>query len=340
MSLLSLPAELLITIVELACDDTQTAVNLCIATKGVPRLHEIALAKRWQKITIDDRDLVPAPGDDSDYTYRVDQKMNESGLVQKLKPRGWNVRLLTKQLDGNGRCLANHIRDLSFDLGMRRYFVEAASTGNTSSINSDIWKLMPTLASLEHTLNLLQPHLIDVRTVECNGVVPQVMLNVLVRLKNSCKIRDLSVYKLYSPGRLVGMKYLERECRRGRDGSGQRWCYWRDPIDYTCLQPLHGLTSLAIHKLKHEEVPSLVTLLPQLSHLAYLTIADEEHDYCGDPPTCAMRTLIKNLCHRKSRETSSLSPTNSNRIFPASLISLELSDNHFHRRKWVHINSF
>ena len=204
-----LPPELLAQIVT-QTTDTETLDRWCKATRGSHYLHETAMTARWRTITIDDRDLLPAPGDDEYEFNQTQKRLQRHKLGQHWKPAGEMVNTLLGTIDESGCCPANYLRDLVFDFRLLRYWVddiqafwEEMSGDSEDSENSedteppilDARDLVPTVESVRHTLTLLKGNFHNLRYLSCYGDTPQVILDS-VASQDATKIHSLEMRSL------------------------------------------------------------------------------------------------------------------------------------------------
>ena len=117
-----LPLELLTNII-FQTTDTKTLHSWCKATQENHRLHQVAMTTRWRTVTIDDRDLLPAPGDDEEMFNETQERLKRHKLGQDWKPAGKIVNTLLSTVNNkSGRCPANYVQNLVFDFRLLRYW--------------------------------------------------------------------------------------------------------------------------------------------------------------------------------------------------------------------------
>ena len=308
-----LPNEIIWSIIDQLADDVEALSNLCEAARDIPGLLLPALKKRWQKVTIDDRDLVPAPGD-------IDFNDNENllrryGLGKTWQPPGHGIYALLEEVGPNNLRAANYVQHLTFNMQMLRYF--SSEVANTEIRSRD---LSPSLASFEYSFALIEPHLLALRSLAWDGEPLQRIWSLFTQSKHFSKIRSLSLQRLLSPGTLRSQEY----------SSTGSFTWQRRPINLESLQCLGGLRKLGVHRFAAKEIPSLLSCLPLLSHLVTLELGDDDNDSEEYDHVCAIDQLVHQL----------LTPTltgegdgesQSRRIIglPASLNSLTLLERHY-----------
>ena len=178
-----LPLEL-ITLIVTQTTDTETLDSWCEATWESHQLHETAMTARWRTVTIDDRDLLPAPGDDEDTFNRIQERLRTLKLGQCWKPTGEIVNTLLSTINNkSGRCPANYVQDLVFDFRLLRCWED-----DIQHLDFDPEGLVPTVKSLKHTLTKLKGHFHNLCYLSCYGDAPQEILD-FVASQDAVKMR-------------------------------------------------------------------------------------------------------------------------------------------------------
>lgn len=234
--IVSLPNELLTAIFSYV-NDFQTLENLCEVSETHPHLYEIVLAQRWKTVTIDDRDLVPAPGVDEGSSQTIQHKLAKRSIGQSWQPVGEGVRELVKPLNRINRYPANYVLDLILDFRMRRYWSKEVFRRILHP-----WDDMPSEISLQHSLDILKPHLSNLRSVVCYGDLPQSILNFVADLNK--KIQKLELQRLGGAGVFRGDE------KSMLDGYPMPRC----PLRLETLVVLNHLEHFDIHRLRGNEV--------------------------------------------------------------------------------------
>ena len=163
-----LPMELLTEIVT-QTTDMETLDSWCEASQGSQILHEIAMAARWRTVTIDDQDLLPAPGQDKTRFNWIRKNMWKQGVELCWTPAYKLVNMLLDPIKNKpGRCPANYVQDLVFDFRLLIYLEE-----DVQDSNFYVQDLMPTVEALKHTLEKLKGHFPNLRSLRCYGDAPQ-----------------------------------------------------------------------------------------------------------------------------------------------------------------------
>ena len=276
------------------------------------RLHEAVLSRRWRKAVIDDRDLIPLPGDNS--FDHLEKTLEQHGTKQKTAGHGVNALLATIR---PGCYPANYVQELLFDFRMLRY-----SAPEFMQICQKPSGYTPVVSWLQYNLKLLDPHLINIRTLKYDGeVLPQSTLDELAGLKNVWQIQNLELQRRSGP--LWGLGLSRRS--------------WMDPasrplLSFDSLGKFSHLESLAIHRLAHFEVSSFCKLLPAFSRLKTLLIEDERADWRvvpGGSNGCGIRMFLEYLLYGPEETSEEQTPASINHsVLPSTLTTLTLRDNH------------
>jgi len=324
----------LLTIIITQTTDTKTLDSWCKATQKSHHLHEIAMTARWRTVTIDDRDLLPAPGDDENMFNRSQKRLQRHKLGQHWKPPGKMVNTLLSTINESGRCPANYVQDLVFDFRLMRYWeddiqeywedIEGDWEDDMEVPSLSAHDLMPTVESLKHTLTKLEGQFHDLRYLSCYGDTPQVILD-FVASQDAAKIRGLEMRSLGAYGRLQ----IDFE----DEPPFQRYPLRRWPLRLEELSTLHQLRNLDIHHLSNHETTGLLAALPKLIELHCLTLACEAEEHGDHYGGCALKSLFDQIF--QNRDTVSI---NSNLVaecsgwFPPDLKSLSLIDTNYYSK--------
>lgn len=323
----------LLTIIITQTTDTKTLDSWCEATQESHHLHEAAMTARWRTVTIDDRDLLPAPGDDANNFKWAQKTLQRHKLGQHWKPAGKMVKTLLSTINESGRCPANYVQDLVFDFRLLRYWEddiqeywedfssdsEDDSEDDIQDVGLSVWDLMPTLESLKHTLKKLEGQFHNLRYLSCYGDTPQVILD-FVASQDAAKIRGLEMRSLGAYGQ------LETPFKDWPPSQMyhplRRW-----PLRLEELSTLHQLRNLDIHHLSNHETAGLLEALPRLIELHCLTLACKANVYYDHIRGCALKPLFDQISQNPDTES-----INSNLVaecsgwFPPNLKSLSLID--------------
>ena len=315
--------------------DTKTLDSWCEATQESHHLHEAAMTVRWRTVIIDDRDLLPAPGNDEEMFNQTQTRLQRHRLGQHWKPAGEMINTLLGTINNKSvRCPANYVQDLVFDFRLLRYW-EDDIHGYWEDIEGD-WEddmevpslnahdLMPTLESLKHTLTKPEGIFHNLRYLSCYGDTPQAILDFVVSL-DAAKIRSLEIRSLGAYGRLQIDIDDEPPFRRY---PLRRW-----PLRLEELTTLHQLRNLDIHHLSNHETAGLLAALPNLIELQWLTLACEAEEHGDHYGGCALKSFFDQIF--QNRGTVSI---NSNVAagcsgwFPPKLKSLSLIDTNYNSK--------
>ena len=263
------PQELLSAIISLT-DDAETLDHWCEATAANLHLYQVASRQKWKEVNIEDQDLVPSPGVDYKEWRRKQRKMRK--MVPSWKPRAGKVLELTQRLE-NGTVPANFTQSLSLDFRMQSFWIDLPDVEFPEF-------LMPSTESLEYTLSLLSPHLINVRQVCADGFVPQSVLHAIVNIP-STKIWSLRIRAFNGLG-----AFYHNDLSSG--GLSRQKILYLDALDQ-----LNTLRDLEIHRLLNEEAPRLAKAIPHLKQLERLVVADDEAAH--ESSTCPIEVLLNSL---------------------------------------------
>lgn len=296
-----LPLEVLVLVVT-STSDPETLISWCDATFEGSTIHQVALRQRWKSVKIDERDIIPAPGDDYRLFQQKERKLRKLNL--SWKPAGKEVLELTKPL-GNGVLPATYVQDIVFDFRMSRFFRRDLST------RIDKWTVMPSGESFEHTLSILKPTIVNVRRIQAFGLVPEGLLDLFL---GSTVVQSLSIRTREG----AGVFYYERLTAEGPSTILS--------LRLEALARLEQLQDLDIHGLLRDEAPRLATAIPKLTKLQRLVVADkqDEHSerYVGVVEPCPMEIFIGKLLAREDLDLT----CDRNEILPSTLKSLTLID--------------
>lgn len=333
-----LPFDLLLLVIA-QTTDTETQDSWCEVTRGSHLLHKTALSTRWKTVTIDDRDLLPAPGDDEEFFQEIKERLQVHSLGQNWKPAGQMVNTLLSAIDSEpGRCPANYVQHLVLDFRLLRYWEDdvqdyweyvdpdweddADSEEEPPTYNA--WDLMPTLKSLQFTLGKLEGHFHNLHSLSCHGDTHQAILDFVAK-SDAVKIRGL---ELRSLGAYGGFQIPYKDEQFLRRWPLQRWLF-----RFEGLSVLHQLRSLDIHRLSNAETNDLLAVLPNLVQLHCLTLACESGEHNDDYPKlggCALKSLFDQIFQNRDVPSSSNDRVaESSRWFPSSLESLSLIDTYY-----------
>jgi hypothetical protein len=322
----SLPLELL-TMIITQTTDMNTLDNWCEATQKNRHLYETAMMARWRIVIIDDRDLLPAPGDDKIRFDENQERMQKYNLGQHWKPVGEFVNTLLSTINNeSGRCRANYIQGLVFDFRLLRYWEDnmqdywepigeyseedLEDIEDTEVPGLSAHDLVPSVESLKYTLTKLQGHLHNLRYLSCYGDTPEAILDFAAN-QDAVNMRSLDIRSLGAYSRLH-IDFKDEPYYSGH--PLRRW-----PLLFENLSVLSHLKTLNIHRLSNHETTSLLNLLPKLIDLRCLILAceaEEHNDYYGG---CALKSLFDQIF--QNRDTH---------WFPRNLKSLSLIDtNHY-----------
>ena len=337
-----LPLELLTKIVT-QTTDMKTLDSWCEATQGSYHLHEKAMTERWRTVTIDDRDLLPAPGDDEDLFNKTQETLQRYKLGQHWKPAGEIVNTLLSTVNNrSGRCPANYVQSLVFDFRLLRYWEddmqdysepieeeyeeddEDDEDEEEEILSLSAHDLMPTLESLKHTLTKLKGHFHNLCHVSCYGDTPQAILD-FVASQNAIKIRGLEIRSLGAYGRLQ-IDFQD-------EPPYERYQLRRWPLRMEGLPILHQLRNLDIHRLSKHETAGLLAALPKIIELRCLTLACEHEEHGYDDLWCALKSLFDQVF--QNRDTVSINDSfaaGCSGWLPPKLTSLSLIDTNPHSR--------
>jgi len=289
----------LIAMVIVQTVDAHSLDSWCEATIGNHHLHVTAMRARWRHTTIDDRDLIPAPGADEHEFNETQRTLRRNKLALHWKPSGYMVNLLLSTVQGTNHCPAHYVQDLIFDFRMLRYleddirdFWEEPSP--TSELGFEDYEiqgigprdLMPTVKSLDYTLTKLKGQFHSLRNLRCYGDTPQVLLD-FVTSQDAVKIQSLEMASLGGYGRL---QIPWRELPSTRQHPLGRW-----PLHLERLSVLQTLESLEIWHLSNKETRSLLTVMPKLVNLRCLTLACEAEEHDVDYGGCAFRAMFEQI---------------------------------------------
>lgn len=316
--------------------DTKTLDSWCDATQKSHYLHKTAMTVRWRTVTIDDRDLLPAPGDDEDMFNETQKRLQRHKLGQHWKPAGEMVTTLLSTTNETGCCPANYVQDLVFDLRLLRYweddiqgfweemsgYSEDDPEDDTEPPILEAQDLVPTVESLKHTLTKLEGHFHSLRSLSCYGDTPQVILD-FVASHDAAKICSLEMRSLGAYSRLQTKLEDEPPYRRY---PLRRW-----PLRLEELSTLHQLRNLDIHHLSNHETTGLLAALPKLIKLRCLTLACEAKEHGDDYGGCALKSLFDQIFRKcDTASTNSNLVAECSRWMPPHLKSLSLIDtNHY-----------
>ena len=330
-----LPFDVL-TLIIAQTTDANTLDSWCNATKESHLLHEIAMTARWRSVTIDDRDLLPAPGDDTERFHEIEDRLWRHNLGQDWKPVGQMVKALLRTIgDEPGHCPANYVRDLVLDFRLLKYWEEDVR-GYWEYIDPD-WEehleeepeppsytvedLMPTLESLKYTFSQLEGHFRNLRSVSSHGDTHQVVLDFVAR-QDAVKICSLELRSLGAYGQFQ-VPYEDLPLRRR---PLRAWLF-----QFEGLSTLRQLRSLEIHHFSNKEIDGLLALLPRLVELQCLILACEagEHNYgrSSGPGGCAIKGMFDQIFENRAVSSSNSSPiAERSGSLPPNLKSLSLID--------------
>lgn len=282
-----LPMELVsLIITQTTCQRTQEA--WCLATNNCRQLNQVAMKMRWSSVTIDDRDLVPATGDDRMRYEEIEEKLEELKIGRDWKPTGQIIQALLTPIDDSGRCAANYVRQMTFDFRMLRYWTDEILD------LEDPHGLLPSLEAAEYTLYNLEEHIRNLTHITCHGDTPQELFNFIC--KYAATARELLLV------------------RRGIGSYGALYIHWEDvpdrnlypsrrlPLEMSSLSTLHQLVVLDIHQLSYWEVQAIMTSLPELTNLQTLILACDEDEHSTENG-CAFELLFSTK-PEKQEETS------------------------------------
>ena len=303
-----LPFELLLLVIA-SSSDAGSLASWCEATAENGRAHQIALKQRWRSVKIDEWGLIPKPGDDYHDFQQKERIMRRHKVGLSWKAVGEETLELTRPL-GNGLLPASYVEDILFDFRMLRF-------GGGDFAELDRYKLIPSAESLDHTLSILKPTLVNVRRIEAFGSVPEALLSLVVDV---------------TPLRIQSLRI------RTRRGLGD-FRYQGSPsgpsaklsLSLDTLSKLSQLQDLDIHELSRDEAPRLATAIPKLTQLLRLVIADKENEHSEPNKVigpCPMECFIDNLLATKHLQDCD-SGLNNDRPgnLPSTLTSLTLIDN-------------
>lgn len=281
-----LPVELVFLIItQTTCQSTQDA--WCLATNKSRQLHEIAMETRWHSITIDDRDLLPAPGDDQIRFDEIEERLEELNISRDWKPAGQRLEALLTT-NNSGRCSANYVRQIVFDFRMLRYWTDEM----LSLEEPDAHEMMPSLEAAEYTLGQLKEHVRNLTHIICYGDTPQQLFDFVSEYATGVRVLLL----------------------RGLGSHGALHIYWRDlpdlkiypsrrlPLKMGSLSILLQLVHLDIHRLSNHEVQAMMISLPKLINLQTLVIACNEAEH-ATRNNCAFDLLFSTIPEEKRNES-------------------------------------
>ena len=292
------PQELLTVIISFT-DDPETLDHWCEATAANPHLYQVALRQKSKEVNIEDQDLVPSPGADYREWRRKQRKLRK--FIPSWNPRAGKVIGLTQRLE-NGTAPANFTESLSLDFRMQSFWIDLPDVEFPEF-------LMPSAESLEYTLSLLSPHLINVRKVRADGHVPQSVLHAIVNIP-STKLRSLSIRAFNG----IGAFYYN-------DLTADT----EDILYLDALDQLKTLRDLDIHHLSNEEAPRLAKAIPHLKQLERLVVADDEAAH--ENLTCPMEVFLMSLLADDGVGDNQRSPAlDRGCALPLTLTSLKLVD--------------
>jgi hypothetical protein len=294
----TLPLELLINIIN-HTDDAETLISWHKATIGSSYLHRIARNKRWKKVIIDKRDLIPAPGNDLLESQEKDQALKKLAPDRLWKPVGKGVLELLQE-SRNGFVPAKHVEEIVLDFRMLLFCESFIQSGP-----AEPFEIMPSDETLEHTIALLMPLLVNVRQVEVSGNVPQTLLNAILSF-NPSNIQSLKVRTPKGYGAFV---YNSQSNRR----SNFQW------LSFASLFKLQRIQVLDVHDLRVPETDRLAKAIPKLKCLKQLTVSDMEVDHSDlNTNGCGVRTFLRRLLTAEYHDVPD--------VLPPSLTSLSLID--------------
>ena len=321
------PLELLTMIIDLTTDK-ETLDSWCEATQESHHLHEAAMTARWRNVTIDDRDLLPAPGDDEELFNRIRERLQRFKLGQDWKPAGEMINtLLSTTNNESGCCPANYVQHLVFDFRLLRYWVDdiqeyweymSGDSEDEEEIPTlNAHNLVPTENSLRHTLPMLKGHFHNLRYVSCYGDTPQAILDFATS-QDAAKIGSFEMRSLGAFSRLQ-TDFAERP---PFSSYLRRW-----PLRLEELSTLHQLKALDIHRLSKYETAGLLAALHRLIELQCLTLACEAQEHADHYGGCALKSLFNQVFQNYDTVGINSNPvTECLPWLPPSLKSLSLID--------------
>ena len=327
-----LPLELLTNII-FQTADTKTLHSWCEATQESHRLHEVAMTARWRTVTIDDRDLLPASGDDEEMFNEIQGRLKRHKLGQDWKPAGEIVNILLSTVNNkSGRCPANYVQKLVFDFRLLRYRkddirdycepIEGDYEEDEEILSLISHDLLPTVKSLKHTLTKkLHGHFHNLRHLSCHGDTQQALLG-FVACQDAAKIRSLEIRTLGAFGRLrIDVQ---------NEPPFQRYPLGRWPLRLEKLEKLHQLRTLDIHHLSNHETAGLLAALLKLTELRGLILACEAEEHRDHYGGCALKSLFDKIFqNRDTVSNKNDSVAESLGWFPPNLKSLSLIDTYY-----------
>ena len=130
--------------------------------------------------------------------------------------------------------------------------------------NVDPWLVNPSRESLEHTLSILKPTIVNVRRTQAFGIVPEALLDIFLgstpNMVQSLGIRTRGGHGAFS--------YEDLTC------PSTTLSAWLES-----LALLNQLQDLDIHEVTRDEAPRLAIAIPKLTRLQRLVVADEGEEH-------------------------------------------------------------
>jgi len=304
-----LPHDVLGIVIEHTKDAT-TLDYWCLATRNEWRLHTIALRTKWQDTVFDDEDLVPQRGDDGEAMSTMTRRAVRKGICRKQD--SGLIRAAVRR-NAQGIVPATFIVSISFNF-LFHFLVqvfqkEQADDYDETCRTRDIAeRLIPSGESLDHSLAVLGPHLVNVRSVRTFGTVPQSILDLIVNVPSK-KVYTVVIRKGYA----IRSFWYTRPSGR------------REQLDLTKLSSLETLQNLEIWKIRHDEAAGLAQTMPKLKMLGRLVLGTGCGVGTGDPMTILLCTLFPKETHMKDQDTKG----DGSMAFPSTLKHLSLIDSTF-----------
>ena len=176
----NLPFDLLIRVIEVT-EDENTIEQWCTATVASPELHKFVQRQQWKTTKINEEDLVISPEEPAWFSRKRMQRLRRLGMSTDA---GIKVRRAI-EVHADGTALAYYIQNPVLDFRMIIY----SKCGAFARFRPE--DLVPSVESLDYTLTLLVPFLVNVRQVHMTGLLTRSMLSVITGLPNSSKIHTL-----------------------------------------------------------------------------------------------------------------------------------------------------
>ena len=290
-----LPLEL-ITLIILATDDPGTLRCWRLATKDNRRLNFAVLRSQWRDTTIDEWDLVPAPGKDTKEAGYKARKLRKGACPQKE----------CALLDGviNERALSERVLEYIERLSLSFLFWYTRDYRFRELEDSDY--LLPSGETLEISLARLSPKLGRLRHVALEGRVVQAMVDMITSIPATSQIKSLRINRCKVFGWFMYLNFPKK-------GPATI-----ELLDLQSLRQMTMLQHLEVRDLKIREAKGLASAV---SHLAMLQSLAVQAAYESGSSSCV--PFIEFLINARAIGDPGELGTSA---FPPTLRSLELLD--------------